>query len=226
MRQSALRRVPQRLQPLLFRAARGAAAMVESRVRLGDLDLASSAAFSEESSTLPGIWVRDDSVLETLVTRLRGWDAVVRVHRRQDVYRGPESARAPHLLLELRHGLARTPASYDGPAVRRLAPHELDGERGTALNGTHRPEGTLFAWGWGPGPLPADCWIGDLAPTILAALGAPVPEWMEGRVIEELGVSAPAGRVPGPTWMPDDAIMTQLEARRVERRLRALGYLG
>jgi predicted AlkP superfamily phosphohydrolase/phosphomutase len=225
-RSAALRWIPHAAQPALFRAARGLAGIVESRVRLGEIDLARSTAYSEESSTLPGIWVRDASIADELMTRLRGWDAVTRVHRREDLYRGPERSRAPHILLELRHGLARTPASYRGPAVRRLGPPEWDGERGTALNGTHRPEGTLIAWGWGTGPLSGDPWIGDLAPTILASLAAPVPGWMEGRVMEELGVRAPGRPDSVPSWIPDDAPMTHAEERRVERRLRALGYLG
>jgi predicted AlkP superfamily phosphohydrolase/phosphomutase len=227
-RQFALRRLPRGIQAGLFRRLRqGPVARLESATRLGSLDLEASSAFSEESSTLPGIWLRDLRAREDLLRRLRSWEAVRRVHRREDLYRGPARQDAPHLLLELRHSLVRTPPGYRGPAVRRLEPRELDGERGTGLNGVHRPEGILIAgYAAASGAQLSGAWIGDLAPTLLAALGAPIPAWMEGVPL--------TGLAPEPKWveqpMPPAPVsrhrMTRPEAERVARRLRALGYLG
>lgn len=234
LRSAAIRHLPPTLQAALFRLLReGPAARLEGIARLGTIDLDRSAAFSEESSTLPGIWVLDPIRLEDVLVRLRRWDAVVRVYRREDLYRGPLRRRAPDLLLELRHQAVRTPPGYRGPAVRRLVGRELDGERGAGLNGVHRPDGVLVLSGSAfPGSGRLDgAWIGDLAPTLLGVLGVPAPACMEGRrlvvgaappcgaSVEPRG-EAPAVREPGPP------AMSAAEAARLERRLRALGYLG
>ena len=69
------------------------------------------------------------------------------------------------------------------------------------LRGSHgyRPElagmGALFiAAGRGvqPGATLGEVRVIDVAPTVLALLGAPVPEWMEGRRLPELAVPAGA----------------------------------
>jgi predicted AlkP superfamily phosphohydrolase/phosphomutase len=230
IRRTAIRRLPRGLQASLFRRLRaGPAARLESAARLGSLDLERSAAFSEEASTLPGVWLLDASRQEELIRELRGWEAVVRVYRREDLYRGPYRERAPDVLLELRHGSVRTPPSYLGPSVRALAEHEMDGERGAGLNGVHRPEGVIYACGPGfPGRGRLErAWIGDLAPTLLARIGVPVPSWMEGRPLPALS--------DVPSWTdshrpaagpPPGGELTPREAERLERRLRALGYLG
>jgi predicted AlkP superfamily phosphohydrolase/phosphomutase len=228
LRQLALRRLPRGIQAGLFRRLRGGpVTRLESATRLGSIDLGASAAFSEESSTLPGIWLRDLGAREELLRRLRGWDAVKRVYRREDLYRGAARHRAPHLLLELRHGMVRTPPGYRGPAVRRLEPGELDGERGAGLNGVHRPEGILIAgYGDARGGSLAGAWIGDLAPTLLAALGVPIPAWMEGAPLPALAPAAKWVEQPMPPPATATSSMTRSEAARVARRLRALGYLG
>jgi predicted AlkP superfamily phosphohydrolase/phosphomutase len=234
LRTAALAWLPRELQSLLFRRLRdNAAAGVETALRLGEIDTERSVAFSEESSTLPGVWVLEPRRRDELIRKLRAWQAVTRVYRREDLYRGPLRGRAPHLLLELRHGLVRTPAGYAGPSLRRLRGRELDGARGGGLNGTHRPDGLLYAAGASVSASDSasraleGAWIGDLAPTLLAALGVPVPAWMEGRPLPAL--------CPAPRWseqpprVPARAPGTHIsasQAARLERRLRALGYLG
>ena len=228
LRRLAIRRLPPALQGRLFRwLRRGPVAVVESRARLGSLDLDRSAAFSEESSTLPGVWVLDRSRTDEIVTGLRSWEAVVRVYRREDLYRGPLRRKAPDLLLELRHTPVRTPPSYSGPSVRRLNPDELDGERGAGLNGVHRPEGILCLNGpsFHEAAEIRDAWIGDLAPTLLSLLDLPVPDWMEGRAL--VGPARTERTSPERTIADGgNRSLTPREERRLERRLRALGYLG
>ncbi len=224
LRDIAIRRLPPALQSRLFRWLRdGPAARLESRARLGALDLGRSAAFSEESSTLPGVWVLDSARKDEIARRLRSWDAVVRVYRREDLYRGPLRDRAPDLLLELRHTPVRTPPSYRGPSVRTLDARELDGERGAGMNGVHRPEGILCLNGprVGCGDL-SGAWIGDLAPTLLSLLDVGVPDWMEGRTL----VGTPREISEPPDRSPAGIPLTPREERRLESRLRALGYLG
>jgi hypothetical protein len=74
----------------------------------------------------------------------------------------------------------------------------------------------------------------DIAPTVLYALGLPIPDDMDGEVLTELfddsylescpvrfvksGSQAPAGS-------PDGRDYTDEEAEKVKERLRGLGYL-
>ncbi len=227
-----MRRLPRGIQTRLFRWLRGSlASRLESRVRVGSLDLERSRAFSEESSTLPGVWVLDPSCKEELIRSLRRWEAVRRVHRREDLYRGPLRGRAPDILLELRHSPTRTPPGYLGPSLRKLEGWELDGERGRGLNGVHRPEGLVAVRGPGfPGRgAITGAWIGDLAPTLLARMQIEIPSWMEGQPLSPLN-DEPAwcdrAPVSFPGKDPQTHTMTRVERARLERRLRALGYLG
>lgn len=97
--------------------------------------------------------------------------------------------------------------------------------------GTHRPEGILVLAGPGirPGPLPAPVDLVDLAPTILAMADVPVPEDVDGRVLDEcfqppLRVRRVTGDPPVPGG-PPEGLSAEDEAD-VAERLRALGYLA
>lgn len=98
------------------------------------------------------------------------------------------------------------------------------------VEGTHRPEG-IFAV-VGPGiaagrrvnPNIVDC-----APTLLTLLGLPVPEDMEGRVIEEIFATPPkVMRESAVTAAPaatSDTVYSEGDLERVTSRLLELGYL-
>jgi predicted AlkP superfamily phosphohydrolase/phosphomutase len=72
-----------------------------------------------------------------------------------------------------------------------------------------------------PTPCPQDIDILDIAPTLLAHLGVPVPVRMTGRATFAKEAPAPAAApgAPGQTY-------TKQENAEIERRLEALGYLG
>jgi predicted AlkP superfamily phosphohydrolase/phosphomutase len=237
-RDAALRILPPRLAQRLFRRARGAAARLESAARFGGIDWARTDAFSEETNTLPGVWINlagreaegrvpaggyeaaRDRVIEALETwRLPdGGPVVARAVRREAVYDGPFVDRAPDVLVELAlargYGLSVVPTPWGTgeSAVRTLADDELAGGRGRGMNGTHRSEGIWIAVG----------------PSSLAArepLGAPP---------ERLADVAPfLARTMGLPWPPGGAAdaddtarpYTDEEDAIVAARLRALGYL-
>jgi predicted AlkP superfamily phosphohydrolase/phosphomutase len=96
-------------------------------------------------------------------------------------------------------------------------------------SGTHRPEGIFIAAGEGirPGRLACDAELVDLAPTILATAGLPVPNDMDGRVLEEIFLSAPAvARAAPAARAPDvDATLSPEEEALLVERLRSLGYM-
>ncbi len=98
------------------------------------------------------------------------------------------------------------------------------------LEGTHRPEGVLAATGPGVAQgVRVDAHIVDCAPTILAMLGLPIPEDMQGRVVGELFDRPPTVRseATGPADAPTTAAHSYSDddIRKVTARLSDLGYL-
>ena len=98
---------------------------------------------------------------------------------------------------------------------------------------SHRSEGIVLAWGPGieAGATPEDATVVDVAPTILHAVGEPIPENTDGRVLTELFApdSEPTNRsiitrayaAGNATAQADD----DADYSGVEDRLRGLGYL-
>jgi hypothetical protein len=110
------------------------------------------------------------------------------------------------------------------------------GDLGTWDRGTHRREGILIAWGEkieAGANLHDPLFIWEMAPTLLCLTGVPIPSDMTGRAITELAkpeyrecpqslheqaidVDRPR---EDPLWADNE------DERRVQERLRGLGYL-
>ena len=142
------------------------------------------------------------------------------VLRGHEIYPEDPFGRRPHLILVPRPGYT----------VRRELLPSLWLDRYKVASGTHRPEGILIAAGPGvhAGRRIEPAEIVDLAPTLLAAAGLPVPEDMEGRVLTELFVEPPAVTFAAPTARTrgDDGALSETEEGQVMERLRSLGYLA
>lgn len=241
-RDLALRSLPPGLVQSLFRRAGQTAARLESAARFGGIDWASSAAFSEEANTQPGVWinlhgreaagsvaphdyerVRDDVVAALTSWRLPGGEPVVaRAWRREELYTPPFADRAPDVVFELAldggHGLSLVPARARSPkgtaaSVYPLEEHEFAGGRGRGMNGTHRRDGILVALG--PG---TDAAFSKLSNPALRDVA---PSLLAAMGIAWRGDAPADGRILGPAlqeYSPE-------EDARVAARLRALGYL-
>lgn len=109
------------------------------------------------------------------------------------------------------------------------------GEVAVGQTGHHTLRGTIIAAG-GPilkGAVPKEARIHDIAPTVLALLGLPVGEDMDGRVLDELIDPAflarfPVRRIPSyETLLPKAAQDQGLQDEDQERleMLRSLGYI-
>ncbi len=172
VRRAAVRALPPRWQGVLFRAAGGAAARIESHARFENIDWSRSWAFSEELNYFPAIWLNvkgrephgivEPRELDALLSRLQcdleamrdpfdGQPVVTRVMRREELADGPYAGRIPDLVLEL-----RTPNGYSYCALpsrggrevspmRLLREEECTGARGTTMSGAHRPHGIWLA---------------------------------------------------------------------------------
>jgi predicted AlkP superfamily phosphohydrolase/phosphomutase len=234
-KRAALRLVPARWRGALFRRLRGWAERAESASRFGGIDWAGTRAWSEELNYFPSIRVnlqgRDpdgtvapadyDAYVDALCAELEAWDAVARAWRRDALYDGPETARAPDIILELAleqgysHSCLR---ARGGPAFRRIGPHEVLGGKERGMTGTHRDPGILLA---SQAVTRAQPGLEDIAPTVLAVTGVAGPP-MDGAPLwggETAAAAAPAVRSAAPrAYSPE-------EERVLEERLRALGYL-
>jgi len=116
-----------------------------------------------------------------------------------------------------------------GFSVHRGLNHRRWLDRYATTMGTHRPNGVLLAGGDGirPGRLAGTPSLVDVAPTVLAAAGVPIPDDLDGRVLTELFVEPPEiTRVPPPTRGADDGFtLSADDESEVMKRLQALGYM-
>ncbi len=245
----ALTALPPRLRERLFRA-RGALlpGLVESRARFGPIDMAHTAAFSDELNYFPAVHlnVRGREPLGTVapadVPRVRrevtaalcalrdpwsGAPVVAAVHPREALFEGPHLSRAPDLLLELcldaGYSYNVMPSGGAPPGTgpfRRLAPEEHLGRKGRSLPGSHRPRGLFIA----AGPRVAavgevDARIADATATLLSRMDVAVPPEAAGRVLWEV-LAEPSSAATEARPLPD-ADRTRVDTRHDEARVEA-----
>jgi predicted AlkP superfamily phosphohydrolase/phosphomutase len=149
----------------------------------------------------------------------------------EELYHGPFVSMSPDLILEpqrdnlnpihnfvLDSSLLTDRASCFGSSVPYTANHSLDG---------------IFV-GWGAGVTRGnqieDAHIIDIAPTVLAALEIPVPNYMDGRMLSEIFSpdSVPVLHRTNSKQCTQDVsekLLNSEEELVVEKRLRNLGYL-
>jgi predicted AlkP superfamily phosphohydrolase/phosphomutase len=162
--------------------------------------------------------VRDEvaEAVGAFVDARTGRRPVGKVWRREEVFKGRFAAQAPDLLLE--------PGPLYSLTHARAAVEPADW-----LSGDHRVEGVLAAAGGkvDGGGFPQSARLVDLAPTILAAVGAPASVRHSGAALPavaggELAMDATdTGRAP-----PEGREgLDEMEAEEVEEHLRGLGYL-
>lgn len=229
----ALRLAPQAIRGTLFRRFAKQAARAESRSRFAGIDWARTQAFSEELNYFPSVRVNlkgrepDGQVdpaeynafCEALCEHLESWEPVAKAWRREQLYDGPCAERAPDIILQLafENGYSYSCLrSRGGPPLRRLEPREFVGGKERGMNGTHRPTGL---WLLSEPVASRHASLEDVAPTVLALLGAAGPE-MEGT-----SLTASAGETREPLdRAPQGRGYTPEQEARIEAQLRALGY--
>jgi predicted AlkP superfamily phosphohydrolase/phosphomutase len=158
---------------------------------------------------------------------LTGRGMVKEVLRREDIYRGPYLDQAPDLILipadprDIFFGLADFGSNRVVDTVYRYS-------------GMHRDQGMLLMRGpqVAAGAPVRGAAIQDMAPTVLHAMGLPIPADMDGRpLLDLLGEAYQSG--PIYTEGADDGSQAQEkrtysadEEKEIAERLRGLGYLG
>ncbi len=159
---------------------------------------------------------------------LSGELLVERVYRREELYSGPYTDRTPDLLIQPRNWEYMAFGHADFGSNKLVDPI-------VGLSGHHRPEGIVILAGAGVKPdlRLENASIMDLTPTILHVMGVPIPQELDGRVLEEAFIpGSPAARpaVYGVAniYKDDSGISSSLaeEMEEVQERLRGWGYAG
>lgn len=181
-----------------------------------------------------------EALRDAIIERLAGLQdpetgvpVVERAYRREELYPGPNQETTPDIHMVLSQNplyVSRSSGSARGPGcVVNLSAKQLSAE--WLISGRHRPNGILVMKGQGIKKNIAleGTSILDLAPTILALMDCPVPESMDGRVIQEAFVSPPMVKYESDRsceeTAPTGQAYTDDEVERVEDKLRGLGYI-
>ena len=158
---------------------------------------------------------------------------VARVHRREDLFHGPELAKVPDLLVEFDHYAWLGKGNLKTRSESLWDEIEIEGGSDHSYVGSHRHEGIVVLAGPAVAQgAPVGGELVDVAPTLLYLMGEAVPADLEGRVlVEALSPDVLDARPPeyddaAPAeFEPERAELEEEGAAEVERRLRGLGYL-
>jgi predicted AlkP superfamily phosphohydrolase/phosphomutase len=172
--------------------------------------------------------VRDDLTARALdLTDANGRRIVAAVHRKEDLFSGPELGRIPDLIVEFADYAWLGKAPLHEPSTQVWSEIRVGPGGCAPYVGSHRHEGVVALSGPScrPGVTLAAA-IEDICPTILHLLEAPAPHDLDGRplveALEREAVAAGAAAVA----VPAHAIPYSEEAGdEVSARLRDLGYL-
>jgi predicted AlkP superfamily phosphohydrolase/phosphomutase len=150
-----------------------------------------------------------------------GKKPVKEIYKREEVFKGKFADMAPDILMVPAEGYSLTHA--------KAAIEDADW-----VSGDHRIEGTVVAVGPNVKPFETPPALIDMAPTLVAALGAPTAVKPTGRVLHEIvGSVSLVEREPaevssagsGIAGMGNEANVSDTEADEMEEHLRGLGYI-
>ncbi len=176
-----------------------------------------------------------ESVLSQLEAELRrmrhplsGEPLIEEVLRSSDIYEGPFSKQGPDLQL-----LTRDSKYYSAGFLQFVSKRWL-GPPWTHWSGHHSLDGMLLMAGPDAkqGVRIDHAQIVDIAPTVLALLGQPIPDWMDGKVLAD-GLKAEFLERSPPKTVHDQEFTSEAESAgytaedeaQIAKRLADLGYI-
>jgi len=170
-----------------------------------------------------------ESDLRQVVDPETGQPFVGQIHRREELYTGPHTRRAPDLIFAPRNWSHQPFGTHEFASHRWLEPCR-------DRSGTHRLDGLLALWGPGVrrGAQVEGAAIVDVAPTVLALLGVPIPADMDGRVLSatlesglladlDIAYEEASEQNSSPRPTPE---MSAEDEELIRRQLRGLGYVA
>ena len=174
------------------------------------------------------------NILLSLTDPASGKRVIRAVHRREALYHGPYSQDAADLVIDWNCEVAGESLCYhaEGEPVIIQAPKGSSSDQ--QWSGGHRPQGVFIAHG--PhikrGATVENAVLYDIAPTILYLHDHPIPRDMDGKVLTDIFTEEQLHRHPVQCFEPSKpsadsthAVLDADESRKIEERLRGLGYL-
>jgi len=155
-----------------------------------------------------------------------GKPLMTRCFRRNEVYKGPHTERAPDIIFFLEEGECLAEIALASKQILRKTTWKTG-------SGMHRLEGFFLAHGPGIKPVPGFCTdLQNVMPTILYSMGLPIPEDLDGKLIAEIftdefaarNTPEYAGSVLADAAEGEKAFSDEEEAE-LQDRLRRLGYM-
>jgi predicted AlkP superfamily phosphohydrolase/phosphomutase len=188
----------------------------------------------EESEYEPLLKLISDKLKELKDPRTNE-PVIKRIFRRDEIFNGPFTDEAADLILDWweTSNFSTSPSLPDHSDEPAVEIRERKPAEGAEWGGTHRRDGILIAQGapFKKGVQIHGAQLIDMAPTILHLMGQPVPEDMDGRVLQDLFEPVFIEQNPVRTGGSADsegkqgAQYSAEEAAIVEERLKALGYI-
>jgi predicted AlkP superfamily phosphohydrolase/phosphomutase len=158
-----------------------------------------------------------------------GEHLITDIRRREEVIHGPYIERAADIMFSVQNYLYQASVKFDVEGEGILGKSEYDD------SGTHRPDGILIMSGPGikQGVKIQGANVADITPTLLALADVPVPNHLDGRILEEVLSEDQKNRIVRRST-PEDVLKVDDQTRelgedekdQLEERLRNLGYLG
>lgn len=172
--------------------------------------------------------LRDFIIQQARALRIPGkrTPLITDIRTREALYTGPYVEQFPDIILTLNTDYAAVP-TLGSTLITPVPPGDL------LRSGDHRPDGMFLAAGphIRQGRLERTPGLIDLAPTILHLAGLPIPESMDGQVIQDIFEPEFLQKHP-PQTGPDlpashpDQRLSPAENEAIADRLRGLGYLS
>jgi predicted AlkP superfamily phosphohydrolase/phosphomutase len=173
-------------------------------------------------------------ILLNLTDPTTGKRVVRAVKRREEIYHGPFLEQASDLVIQWDYEALQEDLCYDAEDERHIVSAPKGGTPDESWAGAHHSEGILIAHG--PhiirGATIAHATLYDIAPTILYLQDHPVPADMDGQVLTDIFTDdhlrlcpIQQGEATSPSPREVEAVLDEEEARKIEERLRGLGYI-
>jgi len=161
-----------------------------------------------------------------LVDEETGKPVVDEIYRKEELYSGPHLREAPDIVFLPKKLEIAAFGEYEFASHRILDP-----SRG--VSGSHRMDGLLMMRGHRiqQGTEIECAEIIDLAPCILYLLGLPIPEGMDGKILENAFLPRTFEEVPirhveeGSFGFQPEEVYNETEEEELKERLRSLNYL-
>ena len=182
----------------------------------------------------PSLCERVQDILFRLTDPESGAPLVKAVYRPEDLYHGPYAKNAADLVVEWDEKALGDDLSYHGEGKPIIMKAPKKTTVGSRWRGSHRSHGIFIACGphMKQGAAVTNATLYDITPTILYLQGHPIPKDMDGRVLTEIFTDDYLNQHPiqksessDSGWQAGAATLDAEEKRKIEERLRGLGYI-